>query len=131
MHNSNIHNKEDLGIYRKIDEYVKGSIVLPFDNDILNYLNGHVDSANKDLKTNYLDGLNSSYSVGKCFRFARYLALAMEGRDFKLCEGRLGAFDNGDFPHAWIENEEFVYDVTFMGVWPKDVYYKLFLPCVD
>lgn len=126
-----IHSKEDMQIYRKISEYVEGGVVLPFDNDIIAYLNSHVDSGNEELKTNYLDGLNSSYSIGKCHRFARYLALAMSGRKFKLCEGRLGSFDKGDFPHAWIEDENFVYDVTFMGVWPKDVYYKLFSPSID
>lgn len=126
-----IHSKVDMSIYRKIDEYVNGAIVVPFDKDILNYLNSHVDKNNSNLETNYLDGLNSSYSIGKCYRFARYLALAMEGRDFKLCEGHLHAFDQGDFTHAWLEDDDFVYDVAFMGVWPKDVYYKLFVPSID
>ncbi len=126
-----VHSKEDMNIYRKIEEYVEGGVVVPFDKDILDYLNSHVDAGNEDLKTNYLDALNSSYSIGKCHQFSRYLALAMAGRNFKLCEGRLSAFDKGDFPHAWIEDETWVYDVTFMGVWPKDVYYKLFFPCVD
>ena len=126
-----VHSKEDMNIYRKIDEYVEGGVVVPFDKEILDYLNSYVDSENKDLKTNYLNGLNSSYSIGKCHKFSRYLALAMNGRNFKLCEGRLNAFDKGDFPHAWIEDETCVYDVTFMGVWPKDVYYKLLFPCVD
>ena len=99
--------------------------------DILSYLNTHRDATNREIEANYLDSLNSSYSIGKCFRFSRYLALSMEGQNFKLCEGSLNAFNNGDFPHSWIEKGDYVYDVTFMGVWPKDVYYKLFMPSIE
>ncbi len=127
----NLHVREDMDIYKKINEYVNGAIVLPFDADILSYLNTHRDAANREIEANYLDSLNSSYSIGKCFRFSRYLALSMEGQSFKLCEGSLNAFNNGDFPHSWIEKGDYVYDVTFMGVWPKDVYYKLFMPSIE
>lgn len=126
-----INNYEDMNIYRKINEYVGCAVVVPFDKDILNYLNSHVYSRNKEIETNYLASLNSSYSIDKCPRFSRYLALAMEGRTFKLCEGRLGAFDNEKDSYTWIEDDNYVYDVTFMGVWPKNIYYKLFLPSID
>jgi len=38
----NLHVREDMDIYKKINEYVNGAIVLPFDADILSYLNKNI-----------------------------------------------------------------------------------------
>ncbi len=107
------YNKEDLAIYQKINYYIKEEIVVPFEYNLLLFLATHTDSENKKI-ADYLSALNSNYSIKKCYKFTRYLALGME-QSFHLCEGKLGSLHNGEFPHAWIETKDSIYDVSFIG----------------
>lgn len=122
--------KEDLKIYRQILEYCREGVVVPYDDYIIEFLATHRDASNSNIKTNYLDALNSTYSISKCYRFARYLSLCIKD-GFVLNEGKLSTLYKGDFPHSWIETEDSVYDTAFIGKWPKDVYYDLFKPVVE
>lgn len=125
----NDNNKEDLIIYQKINECISEGLVTPFEDDLLDFLANHTDKDNNNIKS-YLSGLKSIYSISKCFRFSRYLALGMN-QPFHLYEGRLNKLNNGDFPHALIETEDYVYDVSFIGKWPKKLYYQLFQPVIE
>ncbi len=118
--------KKNLEIYSKVNHYINVGVVLPFEKEMIDYLATHTDEGTlRD--TNYLDSLNSIYSIGNCFRYSRYVALAMN-QPFKLCSGFLSTLHDGDFQHSWIETEYSVYDVTFTGKWPKGLYYELFKP---
>lgn len=119
----------DIMIYRMINEYVDKGLITPFEDNIIEFLATHTDQNNKNI-SNYLDGLNSNYSISKCYRFSRYLALAMD-KPFHLYEGRIGNIQNGDCPHAFIETDNDVYDVTLIGKWPKELYYDLLNPIVE
>ena len=117
--------RKSLPIFEKVNEYTDEGIVVPYDDYLIKYLSTHT---NKDYKyDNYLDLLCSTRSMGNCYTYARYLALGMKG-DYQLCEGNLSSLYDGYFPHAWVENDKYVYDVAFIGKWPKEVYYKLFNP---
>ena len=124
------YSEENIAIYLKINEYVKDGTVVPFENSLLNYLATHTDASNDNVEFNYLNALNSTYSISKCYLFTRYLALAMN-KPFRLCEGKLTSLYEGEFQHAWIETDDSVYDVAFIGKWPKSVYYDLFQPVVE
>lgn len=122
-------NNKDLKIYQKINEYIVEGLVIPYDDDILYFLDTHTDINNKYIKS-YLSGLKSTYSISKCYRFARYLALGIN-KKFHLYEGKLSKLSDSDFTHAWIETDNYVYDVSFIGKWPKKLYYQLFQPQVE
>lgn len=122
-------SKSDLQIYKKINDLVNDYLVTPFEDELLYFLATHTDKNNKNI-TSFLEGLKSTYSISKCYRFARYLALGIN-KPFHLYEGKLSNLCNGDFPHAWIETDEFIYDVSFIGKWPKDIYYQLFNPVIE
>lgn len=122
------YSEEDLAIFQKINIYIEEGIVTSFEDDLLHFLASYTDLENK--KPNYLNALNSNYSIGKCYRFARYLALGMS-QPFHLYEGKLGSLYQGKFTHAWIETKDSVYDTSFIGKWPKKLYYQLFQPIVE
>ncbi len=122
-------SNENLQIYRKVNNCIESGYVIPFEDKLVLFLASHTDSKNKEIK-NYLDALNSEYSIGKGFMFARYLALGIN-EPFHLYEGKLKNLYNGEFTHAWIETKDYVYDVTFAGKWPKKLYYQLFQPVVE
>lgn len=122
--------REDLPKYKQIVEYCAEGVVVPFDDYIIEFLATHRDASNSNIKTNYLDALNSNYSISKCYRFARYLSLCIQD-GFVLNEGRISTLYKGEFPHSWIETEDSVYDTAFIGKWPKDLYYDLFKPVVE
>lgn len=123
-------SKNNMTIYKKINEYIKEGVITPYEDSLLNYLSTHTDESNDKIKSNYLDALNSTYSISNCYIFARYLALAIN-KPFHLYEGKLTSLYEGEFPHAWIETEDSIYDVSFIGKWPKKIYYKLFQPKIE
>ena len=117
--------KLSLLTYFEVDKKTKAGVVEPYDDYIIEYLGAH--TTDEDMDTNYLDMLNSKRSFGECYRYARYLALAIKG-EFNLHIGNLSGVYGGRFPHAWIETKDYVYDVGFIGKWPKKTYYDLFKP---
>jgi len=121
---------DDLEIYKCINECVRQRDVVSYDESILKFLSTYTDSSNENIKTNYLDALNSSYSLDKTDMFIRYLALGMR-RKFELCKGKLISLHGGYFSHSWIETKDSVYDVLFPGKWPKNLYYGLFSPKIE
>lgn len=123
------YDNEDLKIYFKVNEFIKEGLVLPYDDELLYFLANFTDKKNKNIK-NYLKGLKSTYSISKCYRFSRYLALGMN-QPFHLYKGKLNKLHKGDFPHSWIETEDYVYDTAFPGKWPKKLYYQLFEPIIE
>ncbi len=123
------YSKENLAIYQKINTFIEQGLVIPFEDNLLFFLASHTDLENKKI-TNYFSALDSNYSISKCYRFTRYLALGMD-QPFHLYEGKLGSLYNGEFTHAWIETKDSVYDVSFIGKWPKELYYQLFQPIIE
>ncbi len=116
---------ESLAVYYQVQELFRDGKVVPYDDYLIEFLATHTNKG-KDFD-NYLDSLNSTNSISKCYDYARYLALGMKD-DFKLIEGNLSALSGGYFAHCWIETEEYVYDVAFSGKWPKKLYYEVFKP---
>lgn len=126
----NYYDEHDLNIFKKVNKYIENGLVNTYDSKLISFLSTHTDSSNENIKTNYLDALNSTYSIGICYQFARYVALGLD-ISFNLYEGNLSNLHNGNFPQAWIETEDSVYDVTFTGKWPKKLYYQLFNPIIE
>ena len=118
--------RANLPIYRQAMDFYKVEVVVPYEEYLIEFLSTHTDKSDI-YEDNYLDALNSVHSIGRCHRFARYLALGLKG-PFKLIEGNLSALNKVRFDHCWIETEDSVYDVSFSGKWPKETYYKLFKP---
>lgn len=129
-------DEANLEIYKKINEYVYNGKVEPYDEALLKFLSAHMDyeyylhCLHYDTVITFLDGLNSTNSIGKCYRYTRYLALGMQ-EPFKLYEGKLERLYRGEFTHCWIETVDSVYDVSFAGKWPKKIYYSLFNPKIE
>ena len=114
-------------ILHKINQLIDASIIVPYDDYLLKFLATNTNSSIKEMaNTNYFDSLRSNYSLDKKGTFSRYLALGMR-EPFKLCTGLFSVQDS-DEKHTWIETEEFVYDVSFIGKYPKTLYYELFKP---
>lgn len=120
----------DLEIYKKINMCITLNLILPYDEEIIWFLSSY---GNKTDSKSYLELLCSNKSVGKCYTYSRYLALAFinMNKNFKLYEGKLKKLRKGEFTHAWIEVDDFVYDVTFIGKYPKELYYRLFNPVIE
>lgn len=118
---------KDIKIFERINELIAECKIMPYDDYLLEFLANHTDVQNSSMiKTNYLDALCSTYSVGKNPKFSRYLALGMK-EPFKLCTGTFNSVSVAN-KQTWIETEEFVYDVSFIGKYPKALYYELFEP---
>lgn len=117
----------DIEIFEKINGLIVEGMIVPYDDYLLEFLANHTNCRDRRMiKSNYLDTLCSTYSVGENPLFTRYLALGMRG-EFKLCTGTFNAVDTSNKQY-WIETEEFVYDVSFIGKYPKALYYELFKP---
>ena len=118
-------DKEELKIYKKYVESIKNNVILPYDKELLFELNTH---KNKNIKMNsYLSSLCSENSIGKNIIYTRYLMLFLNKKEYKLYDGYLSSFKS-KFNHSWIESDKYVYDVTFIGKWPKNVFYEIFKP---
>lgn len=122
-------SEENLAVYEEINKFIRDGFVKPYEDSLLLFLANHTEKWTKHSKS-YFELLTSTYSIGKCDMFARYLALGME-QPFHLYKGKLGSLYDGKMQHEWIETEDYVYDVTFIGKWPKDLYYHLFKPVVE
>lgn len=121
------YTSNDIEIFEKINGLIVEGMIVPYDDYLLEFLANHTNSRDhRMIKSNYLDTLCSTYSVGENPLFTRYLALGMRG-EFKLCTGTFNAVDTPNKQY-WIETDEFVYDVSFIGKYPKALYYELFKP---
>ena len=121
-------DKEELKIYKKYVESIKNNMILPYDKELLFKLNTH---KNKNIKMNsYLSSLCSENSIGKNIIYTRYLMLFLNKKEYKLYDGYLSNFKK-KFNHSWIENDKYVYDVTFIGKWPKNLFYEVFNPVIN
>ena len=120
----------DLQIYKKINICISLKLILPYDNEVISFLSSYGNNADSN---SYLELLCSNKSIGKCYTYSRYVALAFisMNKNFKLYEGKLKNLRKGEFTHAWIEVDDFVYDVTFIGKYPKELYYRLFNPVIE
>ena len=78
-------------VYKKINSAVEEKKVTSYDQELMNFLVTHKDLSN-DKITNYYDSLQSTYSISKCYRFIRYLALGLDIEQIKVCEGYLAAY---------------------------------------
>ncbi len=123
-------SKEELEIYKRFYDDINNGTVKPYELELQNDLRNHTDKNNINV-INYLSALCSSYGIGKCYLFSRYLMLFLDPNEYSLKEGYLDSFKDRKFNHCWIEGEEYVYDVTFIGKWPKEEYYKVFSPIVE
>ena len=73
-----------------------------------------------------------------CFQYSLHYYLEENGElyhkeflsdDYKIVDGYLNCFDS-ELYHSWIESDDKVYDTLFVGVWPKDLFYKVTSPSV-
>ena len=123
-------SKEELVIYKKFYESIQNGTVKPYEEELINKLKMYRNKDDMYMK-NYYDSLCSNLSSGKSFLFSHYLMLFLDNKKYKICNGYLSAFNGKKFSHTWIEGENEVYDVTFIGKWPKEKYYELFKPVVE
>ena len=120
-------SKEELVVYKKYYESVQNGIVKPYDDSIIKSLSIYKNI--KDNKMNsYLESLCSTYSIGKSHMYSLYLMQFLDDKKFKVYNGYLSNLTDEKYSHTWIESDEEVYDVAFIGKWPKDVYYEIFNP---
>lgn len=122
---------QKMQVYKKINSAVEEKKVTSYDQELMNFLVTHKDLSN-DKITNYYDSLQSTYSISKCYRFIRYLALGLDIEQIKVCEGYLvslsGNTPDTKFTHCWMELSDSILDTSFIGKWEKETYYDLFQP---
>ena len=119
-------NEKDILVYKKIYDAFNSGEVKEYDNSLKISLCTHKNK-NMDFVNSYMSALCSNHSIGKDTLFNRYLMLFLDDKKHKLYDGHLEYFTK-QFKHSWIENEEFVYDTSFIGKWPKELYYEIFIP---
>ena len=74
------YTSNDIEIFEKINGLIDEGMIVPYDDYLLEFLANHTNSRDhRMIKSNYLDTLCSTYSVGKNPLFTRYLALGMRG----------------------------------------------------
>lgn len=122
---------QKMQVYKKINSAVEEKKVTSYDQELMNFLVTHKDLSN-DKITNYYDSLQSTYSISKCYRFIRYLALGLDIEQIKVCEGYLASLSGNTpdtkFTHCWMELSDSILDTSFIGKWEKETYYDLFQP---
>lgn len=115
-------------MYKKVNKNIISGSILPYEEDVISFLSSHGNGT--DLNS-YLELLCSNESIGKVSTYIKYLALAFINiqKPFKINEGKLNLYKpDRDVTHTWIEVDDWVYDVTFIGKYPKELYYELFEP---
>lgn len=119
---------KELEAYKKINKNIISGLILPYEEDIVTFLSSHGNGIDSN---SYLELLCSSESVAKADTYINYLALAFinMNKPFKIYEGKVNLYKpDRDVTHTWIEVDDWVYDVTFIGKYPKELYYELFGP---
>ena len=116
-------SSEDIKIYEEIDNMIKNGSIVPYDEDVITYLNTHSNYG----KGSYMDQLQSLDCARLNSKYSRYLMIYLEKKGAILCDGKL-SLRNGKFSHYWIELDDSVYDTTFIGKWDKQDFYSLFNP---
>ena len=119
-------SSNDLKVYKEYCENVLNGNIVSYEDGLIKELNSH---KNKDDKS-MLSFLKSMQSFHGCSIYlkARYLKQFLSD-EYKICDGFLTCFDEKQF-HSWLESDDKVYDCLLVGVWPKELYYKVLKPVV-
>ena len=126
MVNDMLCNEKDILVYKKIYDAFNSGLVLEYDDNLKMNLCTHKNKNLKDMNS-YMSDLCSNKSIGRDTIYSRYLMLFLDSEEYKIYDGHLDCF-TGNFKHSWIENEMYVYDTSFIGKWPKELYYEIFFP---
>ena len=112
--------------YKEIDDLYKKELIVPYEMNILDGLSNNTNKNNKNM-INYLDSLCSYNSIGYSSLYSKYLLLFLDKDNYNIYRGNLKGLDNKNI-HYWIQNDEFVYDTTFIGKWPNDLFQNVLFP---
>lgn len=120
-------SSSDLKVYKEYLENVLNGNIISYDEELIKELDSHKNKEDKSMKS-FLKTIQN-YHGCSIYLKARYLKQFLSD-EFVVCDGFLTCFENKQ-DHSWIESEDKVYDLLLVGVWPKDLYYKIMKPVVE
>ena len=116
----------DLKVYKEYYDNILNGNIVSFNKELVDKLNTHKNIEHKNMSS-YLKTI-LTYSEATSYLKCRYLHQFMSS-EYVICDGRLNSFDQKIY-HSWIESNDKVYDTIFLGVWPKELYYKVMNPTI-
>ena len=120
-------SSNDLKKYKEYYENILNGNIVSFDEELINKLKTHKNKSDKSMK-DFMSAIVSYSNGGSTYLKSRYLKQFLND-EYKVCDGYINGFEEPLF-HSWIENDEVVYDILFIGVWPKELYYQVMNPVV-
>ncbi len=116
----------DLKVYKEYYDNVLNGNIVSYDENVIKNLATHKNKEDERMKS-FLSNI-LSHSGNTSYLGVRYLIQFLSD-DYKIVDGYLNCFDS-ELYHSWIESDDKVYDTLFVGVWPKDLFYKVTSPSV-